>query len=115
MYPYSSAQPSGPTSVANSETYRPEPHLHKVRRDSKKLKLPVDIRRASSSPHMVGMVQGIDTASPGSDKRRNKLGYQRTTIACGKYTLIWSFSMYCILIFPRSLQEAKDQMSSTFT
>jgi hypothetical protein len=85
MFPYSSAQPSGPTPVANSETYRPEPHLHKVRRDSKKLQLPVDIRRTSSSPHIVGIVQGMDTASPpGSDKRRNKLGYQRTTIACGK-------------------------------
>jgi len=89
--------------VTNSEAYRPEFQVHKGRRESKKLKLPVDIRRASSSPHIVGIIQGMDNASsPGSDKRRNKLGYQRTTIACGKQ-LLGITNTYHILMLHRSL------------
>jgi hypothetical protein len=46
---------------------------------------PIEIGGIASPPHMGDMVDSIDSISPSGDKRRNKLGYQRTTIACGLY------------------------------
>ena len=42
------------------------------------------IRRSSSTPHMRNMALGAADLSPTGDKRRNKLGYHRTSVACGK-------------------------------
>lgn len=85
MSQISPAQYTGHTSVANSEISHLGPQLNKGKQPSEKVQLPAEIRRTASSPQIRGMVQGTDTASLSGDKRRNKLGYQRTTIACGEF------------------------------
>jgi hypothetical protein len=47
--------------------------------------LPIQIRRSASIPYILDFVSAetVTISSPG-DKRRNKLGYQRTSMACGK-------------------------------
>lgn len=65
-----------------SET-SPQQLLLKKRRVSKD-KATV-IRRSSSTPHMRNLALGAaNDLSPTGDKRRNKLGYHRTSVACGK-------------------------------
>ena len=45
------------------------------------------IRRSSSTPHMRSLALGTASElSTASDRRRNKLGYHRTSVACGKQT-----------------------------
>lgn len=48
------------------------------------------VKRAVSTPQMGGIEEQESGAlSPSAlDKRRNKLGYQRISIACGMYTLV---------------------------
>ncbi|EON66391.1 hypothetical protein W97_05488 [Coniosporium apollinis CBS 100218] len=60
----------------------PQVHPNKKRRSSKS-KVPAEIRRSASTPHMrsLGLSDGVPL-SP-TDKRRNKLGYHRTSVACG--------------------------------
>lgn len=61
----------------------PQQQLLKKRRASKE-KAAV-IRRSSSTPHMRNLALGTASElSPTGDKRRNKLGYHRTSVACGK-------------------------------
>ncbi|KAF2753506.1 hypothetical protein EJ05DRAFT_219748 [Pseudovirgaria hyperparasitica] len=49
-----------------------------------KAKVPLEVRRSSSTPHMRAANSGeTDALSPTADKRRNKLGYHRTSVACG--------------------------------
>jgi len=56
----------------------------KKRRSSKGKSLP-EIRRSSSTPHMRNLaLANSGDLSPTSEKRRNKLGYHRTSVACGK-------------------------------
>ena len=59
----------------------------KVPRSSRGRVLP-EIRRSSSTPHMRNLTNASATGdiSPTSmaDKRRNKLGYHRTSVACGE-------------------------------
>jgi hypothetical protein len=47
-----------------------------------KSKLTSEIRRSASTPQIRGLAQ-VESALSAADKRRNKLGYQRTSIACG--------------------------------
>jgi hypothetical protein len=57
----------------------------KKRRQSKG-KIPAEIRRSTSTPHMRNLALSTSgELSPTSDKRRNKLGYHRTSVACGKH------------------------------
>lgn len=57
--------------------------LHDRRRPSRG-KVPPAIKRSSSTPHMRALALGESSPiSPNSDKRRNKLGYHRTSVACG--------------------------------
>ncbi|KAF2465878.1 uncharacterized protein BDR25DRAFT_80582 [Lindgomyces ingoldianus] len=63
------------------------PSLHqqsnKKRRPSKG-KVAPEIRRSSSTPHMRNLALATSgELSPTADKRRNKLGYHRTSVACG--------------------------------
>lgn len=54
------------------------------KRKAAKGKGPADLRRSSSTPHLRGPPSGDSgPLSPNSDKRRNKLGYHRTSVACG--------------------------------
>ncbi len=69
-------------SAADSSTSFPS--IAKRRRLSKVKALP-EIRRSLSTPHMRSLALGESGAlSPTSDKRRNKLGYHRTSVACGE-------------------------------
>lgn len=62
----------------------PQQQLLKKRRASKD-KAAV-IRRSSSTPHMRNLALGAASElSPTGDKRRNKLGYHRTSVACGRF------------------------------
>lgn len=55
------------------------------KRKPTKPKLSADLRRVVSTPHMRGLAQAeTSPLSPTSDKRRNKLGYHRTSVACGE-------------------------------
>ncbi|QDS70451.1 hypothetical protein FKW77_009869 [Venturia effusa] len=59
-----------------------DPALKK--RKAVKGKGPADLRRSTSTPHLRGPPSGDSgPLSPNSDKRRNKLGYHRTSVACG--------------------------------
>ncbi|KAJ4356001.1 uncharacterized protein N0V89_004027 [Didymosphaeria variabile] len=72
---------SAQTDQAGAET-SPQQQLLKKRRASKD-KTAV-IRRSSSTPHMRNLALGTSSElSPTGDKRRNKLGYHRTSVACG--------------------------------
>lgn len=58
-------------------------HSSKKRRSSKS-KVPSELRRSSSTPHMRQLALGTPgELSPTSNKPRNKLGYHRTSVACG--------------------------------
>lgn len=58
------------------------------KRKAAKGKGPADLRRSASTPHLHGPPVGDSgPLSPNSDKRRNKLGYHRTSVACGKSSL----------------------------
>lgn len=55
------------------------------KRRSSKDRASTSIRRSSSTPHMRNLALGTTgDLSPTGDKRRNKLGYHRTSVACGK-------------------------------
>ncbi|ORX97869.1 hypothetical protein BCR34DRAFT_496558 [Clohesyomyces aquaticus] len=63
------------------------PSLHQQsikKRRASKAKVPPEIRRSSSTPHMRNLALATSgELSPTADKRRNKLGYHRTSVACG--------------------------------
>jgi len=76
--------PKGRTTA--SQTHPP---ANKKRRSSKG-KLPSEIKRSVSTPHMRNLAAADSGAlSPTTDKRRNKLGYHRTSVACGKLSCLW--------------------------
>ncbi|KAI4646295.1 uncharacterized protein J4E78_009217 [Alternaria triticimaculans] len=62
---------------------QPHQHSNKKRRSSKS-KVPGELRKSSSTPHMRHLALGNPgDLSPTSNKPRNKLGYHRTSVACG--------------------------------
>lgn len=77
--------------IMSGQAPLPSPHQRsKQKRRPSKVKVPPEIRRSSSTPHMHNL--GLTTSgelSP-TDKRRNKLGYHRTSVACGKYQALFS-------------------------
>lgn len=74
---------AGPDPAAQSQ------HLGKKRRSSKN-KLPGELRRSTSTPHMRNLALGTSgELSPTSNKARNKLGYHRTSVACGMSSVQW--------------------------
>jgi hypothetical protein len=94
----------------------PSPHQQaKQKRRPSKGKIPPEIRRSSSTPHMHNL--GLTTSgelSP-TDKRRNKLGYHRTSVACGKYqalTFLSRPSQVTNQKLYRTLSTEENQMSS---
>jgi hypothetical protein len=78
-----------PTSQDESEARRgrgaviaeQDPGLKKRR--ATKGKVPAEIRRSASTPHIRGVALSDSSALSPTDKRRNKLGYHRTSVACG--------------------------------
>lgn len=84
--------------------------LHDKRRHSRG-KIPPAIKRSSSTPHMRALALGESSPiSPNSDKRRNKLGYHRTSVACGKL-LEAAPPTFPVLTSCRTLSEEKDTVS----
>ena len=77
---------TGPDSTAPTHQ-----HPGKKRRSSKS-KIPGELRRSTSTPHMRNLALGTSgELSPTSNKARNKLGYHRTSVACGMSTKQLSF------------------------
>lgn len=69
---------SGPDSAAQAHQ-----QASKKRRSSKN-KLPGELRRSTSTPHMRNLaLSNSGDLSPTNNKARNKLGYHRTSVACG--------------------------------
>ncbi|KAH6618746.1 hypothetical protein C7974DRAFT_36462 [Boeremia exigua] len=66
---------TGPDSVTQTH------HQLSKKRRSSKSKIPGELRRSTSTPHMRNLALG--ELSPTSNKARNKLGYHRTSVACG--------------------------------
>lgn len=59
-------------------------HSSNKKRRSSKSKVPSELRRSTSTPHMRNLALGNSgEVSPTSNKPRNKLGYHRTSVACG--------------------------------
>ncbi len=56
--------------------------VHRRRRSTKGA-MPAIIKRSSSTPNVRGLASS-DTAASLAEKRRNKLGYHRTSVACGE-------------------------------
>jgi len=55
------------------------------KRKSSRNKPPSDLKRSQSTPHIRGLAMAdTSSLSPTIDRRRNKLGYHRTSVACGK-------------------------------
>ena len=60
------------------------PHQASKKRRSSKSKVPGELQRSTSTPHMRNLALGQSgELSPTSNKARNKLGYHRTSVACG--------------------------------
>lgn len=70
--------------LTGQDSFTPsQQQLAKKRRPSKS-KVPSELRRSSSTPHMRNLALGNSgDLSPTSNKARNKLGYHRTSVACG--------------------------------
>lgn len=58
-------------------------HAAARRRRSSKGAMMSSIKRSASTPNVRGLVAGESSMSL-TDKRRNKLGYHRTSVACGE-------------------------------
>jgi hypothetical protein len=73
------------STVTDEEPITQSHHLSTKKRRSSKSKVPGELRRSTSTPHMRNMALGNSgELSPTSNKARNKLGYHRTSVACGK-------------------------------
>jgi len=78
-----------PAFVETPRTFSMEPPAEPLSSNKKKKfgkrKPTSDIRRSASTPQLANMARTESIpVSPTSDKRRNKLGYHRTSVACGK-------------------------------
>jgi hypothetical protein len=83
------------SSVAGQEHGAESPLLSAKKRRPSKSKVPGELRRTSSTPHMRNLALGNSgELSPTSNKARNKLGYHRTSVACGKLDLLFARIMY---------------------
>ena len=72
------------TLAGQESSAQPQQQSSKKRRPSKS-KVPGELRRSTSTPHMRNLALGASgELSPTSNKARNKLGYHRTSVACGK-------------------------------
>ena len=93
---HSDFESTSPTDSAPSASYYLTPTLpHSSagiakRRKNSKVKMSPTLKRAASTPQLNGLsVQEAGGLSPSAlDKRRNKLGYQRISIACCEYNVI---------------------------
>lgn len=86
-----SASTSSPTdrldfnsTLTGQESVLQHQHQSSKKRRHSKSKIPGELRRSTSTPHMRNLALGNSgELSPTSGKPRNKLGYHRTSVACG--------------------------------
>jgi len=73
-------------SIQSDQTPGPQGSETSVKkRKTSKVKPHSDLKRSQSTPHIRGLAMAETPAiSPTIDKRRNKLGYHRTSVACGR-------------------------------
>lgn len=77
-------EPFQGTLASQEPAAQPHTHSNKKRRPSKS-KGPGELRKSSSTPHMRHLaLANPGELSPTNNKPRNKLGYHRTSVACGK-------------------------------
>lgn len=87
----SAAEPISPLGYPDQESVPPQQPMSRAsaslaaarRRKSSKGAMMSALRRSASTPNVRGLV-AQETMSL-ADKRRNKLGYHRTSVACGRY------------------------------
>jgi hypothetical protein len=73
-----------PSTLSGQEPTTQLSHHSAKKRRSSKSKVPGELRKSSSTPHMRHLALATGELSPTSNKARNKLGYHRTSVACGK-------------------------------
>lgn len=66
------------------------------------------LKRSASTPNVRGFPNG-DPSMTLAEKRRNKLGYHRTSVACGMYSFM-GMSELSLSFIRRTLQTAQDKM-----
>ena len=66
------------------------------------------LKRSASTPNVRGFPNG-DAGMTLAEKRRNKLGYHRTSVACGMFTSM-DRSEVSLISIHRTLQTAQDKM-----
>ena len=93
----------------------PQPALPVVpvhrRRRSSKINMPAIIKRSASTPNVRGQAAADAAAlSLAAEKRRNKLGYHRTSVACGMSCHV-QLMLHHLTCSPRPLPAPEDQMS----
>jgi hypothetical protein len=85
-----------PAPTGQEPTSQSHPASSKKRRPSKS-KVPGELRRSTSTPHMRNLALGNSgELSPTSNKPRNKLGYHRTSVACGKQRIAFP---HCLRVY----------------
>jgi hypothetical protein len=85
------SKPTMPGQELSTESHQ----LSAKKRRSSKSKVPGELRRTSSTPHMRNLALGNSgDLSPTSNKPRNKLGYHRTSVACGEQDELRACFMY---------------------
>lgn len=60
-------------------------NTHRRRRSTTKGRMPAIIKRSASTPNVRGLAFTDTAGTSLADKRRNKLGYHRTSVACGEF------------------------------
>ena len=58
------------------------------RRAFSKSGMPAIVKRSASTPNVRGVAADMAALSYAADKRRNKLGYHRTSVACGTFATV---------------------------
>lgn len=66
------------------------------------------LKRSASTPNVRGFPND-DAAMTLAEKRRNKLGYHRTSVACGTFSSMENHQL-SLRFVPRALQTAQDKM-----
>ena len=61
------------------------PNANRRRKSSTKGTPSAVIKRSMSSPNVRGLSSAVELPGSLAEKRRNKLGYHRTSVACGSY------------------------------
>lgn len=93
--PYDSSISQGSISMSKGEFVIASSPMRR-RPTTKRAMASTLIKRSVSSPNVGAMASNEASSTSMSDKRRNKLGYHRTSVACGEYARPDSLSPYTL-------------------